>query len=88
LSLHGVASPSLLNHGRVGLHCVKGHTRAPTKPHESEVCDGGRAHDLPRARGSLIPCSGGGIRRGMHNVLQAGISCTSTLISPLFGVVL
>jgi hypothetical protein len=24
----------------------------------------------------------------MHNVLQAGISCTSTLISPLFGVVL
>jgi hypothetical protein len=28
LCLHGVASPSLINHGRVGLVYVRGHTRA------------------------------------------------------------
>jgi hypothetical protein len=39
---------------------VRVHARAPTNPCESGVYDGGRAHDLPRARGSCIPHSGGG----------------------------
>jgi hypothetical protein len=34
LSLRGVVSP-LLFHGKVGLACIRGHTRAPTKPHKS-----------------------------------------------------
>jgi hypothetical protein len=69
LSLQGVASPSLLNHGRVGLDRVEGHARAPTKSHESEVYDGSGAHGLSRAQGSHIPHSGRGINRGMHDVL-------------------
>jgi hypothetical protein len=32
LSLHGVASPSLLNHGGAGLVRIRGHVGAPTKP--------------------------------------------------------
>jgi hypothetical protein len=69
LSLLGVASPSLLIHGRVGLDHVGGHARAPTKLGESAVYDGSGACDLPRDRGSCIPSSGGGIRHGVHNVL-------------------
>jgi hypothetical protein len=87
-SLQDVASPSLLNHGGVGLVHVRGHAKAPTKPHELGVYDGGRARNLPRARGSRIPYSDGGIRRGMHGVLRAGILCAITPLSPLFVVVL
>jgi hypothetical protein len=59
LSLLGVAFPSLLIHGRVGLDRVGGHPRAPEKPCESGVYDGGGACDLSRAQGSRIPHSGG-----------------------------
>jgi hypothetical protein len=87
LSLLGVVSPSLLNHG-VGLVCVGGYARAPIKSHESEVYDSGGARGLPRARGSHVPCFEGGIGRGIHNVLRAGIWCAITSISLLFVVVL
>jgi hypothetical protein len=60
LSLQGFASPSLMNHGRVGLDHAGGHTREPTKPHELEIYDGSGAHDLPHAQGSCIPRSCGG----------------------------
>jgi hypothetical protein len=60
LSLQCVASPSLLNHGRVGLVHIRDHARAPAKPHESGVYDSDRARNLPRSRGSRIPCSDGG----------------------------
>jgi hypothetical protein len=73
LSLKGVASPSFLNHGGVGLDCVGGHSRAHAKPCESGVYDSGGAHVLLCAQGSRIPCSARGIRRGMLNVLRAGI---------------
>jgi hypothetical protein len=41
-----VASPSLLNHGKVGLDRAGGHAREPAKPCESGVYDGGGAHVL------------------------------------------
>jgi hypothetical protein len=87
LSLLGVVSPSLLNHG-VGLVRVGGYARAPAKPRESEVYDSGGARDLPLARGSHIPWFDEGIRRGMHDILRAGIWCAITPISLLFVVVL
>jgi hypothetical protein len=63
LSLQGVASPSLLNHGRVGLDLIEGHTSAPTKPRESRVYDDGEARGLLHDLGSYIPCLGGGYFR-------------------------
>jgi hypothetical protein len=58
LSLQGVASPSLLIHGGAGLHLVRGHPRAPAKPHELGLHDGGRAHGLSCARGhSEVLCT-------------------------------
>jgi hypothetical protein len=39
LSLQSVASPSLLNHGRVGLDRIRGNARALAKPHKSGVHD-------------------------------------------------
>jgi hypothetical protein len=39
LSIQGVSSPSLLNHGKAGLDRVRGYTGAPTKPHEVGVYD-------------------------------------------------
>jgi hypothetical protein len=60
LSLQGVASSSLRNHGGVGLDRVGGHARAPSKSRELGVYDGDRAHDLPRSQGSHSPHSGGG----------------------------
>jgi hypothetical protein len=42
MSLQGVASPSLQIHGELGLDHVEGHSRAPTKPHESGVYDIGK----------------------------------------------
>jgi hypothetical protein len=72
----------------VGLDRIGGHASGPPKSHESRVHDGGRACGLPRNRGCCIPRSGGGISRGMHDILQAGILCSSTPISPLFAIVL
>jgi hypothetical protein len=37
LSLHGAASPSLLNHGGAGLDRIEGHARALVKHHELGV---------------------------------------------------
>jgi hypothetical protein len=59
LSLQGAASPSLLNHGRVGLDHVGGHT-APAKSCESGLYDDDGARGLPHPRGSRIPHSGMG----------------------------
>jgi hypothetical protein len=39
----------------------------PAKPQKSGVYDGGGTHGLPRAQGSRIPHSSGGI--GMHDIL-------------------
>jgi hypothetical protein len=89
LSLQGVVSPSLLNHGGVGLARVGGHARAPAKPRESRIYDGGGVGYLSCARGSNIPCSDrGGIRRGVHGILRAGIWCAITSIPPLVAAVL
>jgi hypothetical protein len=43
---------------------------------------------LPRAPGSHILRSGGGISRGMSDILRVGIWCAITLISSLFVAVL
>jgi hypothetical protein len=88
LSLLGVAFSSFLIHGGVGLNCVGGHTRAPAKPGESGVYDGGGACDMLRARGSCIPRSGGGIHHGVCSVLRVGVWCYITPISLLFAAVL
>jgi hypothetical protein len=88
LSLLGVASPSLLIYGGVELDRVGGHARAPAKPGESGVYDGDGGCDLPCARGSRIPRSGGGERRGMHDILRVGLWCAITLISPLSAAIL
>jgi hypothetical protein len=69
LSLLGVASPPLLIHGGVGSDHVGGNTRAVVKHGVSGVYDGDGACDLPHDRGSRIPCSGEGIRRGMCGIL-------------------
>jgi hypothetical protein len=60
LILQGAASPSLRNYGGVGLDHVGGHVRAPAKPRESGVHDGGRAHDQPCKGGPRIPCASRG----------------------------
>jgi hypothetical protein len=60
LSLQGVTSSSLLNHGGAGLDRIGGHTTTPAKPCELGVYDGGGAHDLPRARESFISHTSGG----------------------------
>jgi hypothetical protein len=60
LTLRGVASPSLLIHGGVGLDRIGGHARAPAKPRESEVYDSGRVGYLSCAQGSRMPCFGRG----------------------------
>jgi hypothetical protein len=88
LSLQGVASPSLLIHGGVGLDRINGHATTPTKPYESGIYDGGGAHVLLCAPGSRMPHSGGGIRHGMRGVLRAGVWYAITPISLLFIVVL
>jgi hypothetical protein len=53
-------NPLSQSHGGVGLDHVGGHARAPAKPRESRVYDGSGAHELPRSRGSHIPCADGG----------------------------
>jgi hypothetical protein len=88
LSLLDVAYPSLLVPGRVGLDRVGGHARGPAKPCESRVHDDDGACDLPRARGSYIPCSGGGIRHSLRDILRLGVWCAITPISSLSVVVL
>jgi hypothetical protein len=88
LSLWGVISPSLLIHGGVGLDRIRGHTRAPAKPHESMVYDCDLVGYLSCAQGSCISCSGGEIHRGVRGILQAWIRCATTLISPLSATVL
>jgi hypothetical protein len=60
LSLRGVASLSLVFHGRVGLTCVGGHTRAPAKSRKSGVYDGGGVSYLSYAQGPCISSPGGG----------------------------
>jgi hypothetical protein len=60
LSLLGVTSPSLLNHGRVGLDRVEGHVRAPVKPYESRVHDSGGASDSCMLEDSTSTIQAGG----------------------------
>jgi hypothetical protein len=49
VELTDVASPFLQSHGGAGLDRIRGHARAPAKPHELGVYDGGRARELSRA---------------------------------------
>jgi hypothetical protein len=72
----------------MGLAHVRGYARAPAKPHELGVYDGGRAHDFLCALGSRIPCSDEGIRRSMRGILRVEIWCAITPISPLFDAIL
>jgi hypothetical protein len=88
LSLLGVASPSLLIYGRVRLDHIEGHARAPTKPCELGVYDSYKVGYLSCAQRSCIPYTDGGIRCGMHAILQARIRYALTLISPLAAIVL
>jgi hypothetical protein len=88
LSLQGVASPSLPNYGGAGLDPVRGHARAPTKPCELGVHDGGGARDLPHARGPRIPCASRGICGSLCDVLRARVRCAITLISLLSTTIL
>jgi hypothetical protein len=81
--LESVASPSLLSHGETRLDPFHGHAGALVGPREPRVHDGGRAHDLPHARGPRVPRSGGGIRGVLCGILRAGIRCAVTLIPPL-----
>jgi hypothetical protein len=67
---------------------IRGHARACAKLGESGVYDGSGACDLPRARGSRIPCSGGGICRGVRGVLCVGVWCAIKLVSLLVAAVL
>jgi hypothetical protein len=60
LSSWGVISHSLLFHGRDGLVHVRGHARAPAKPHKLRVYDRGGVSYLLCARRSCIPCFDGG----------------------------
>jgi hypothetical protein len=46
--LESVAAPSLSSHGGRRLDPFHDHARSSTKPHESGVHDGDRAHDPPR----------------------------------------
>jgi hypothetical protein len=46
LSLRGVISIFLLSHGRVGLACVRGYARKPTKHCESWIYDRDRVSYL------------------------------------------
>jgi hypothetical protein len=88
LRIKGVVSPSLLNHGRVGLAHVGGHARSHAKPHESRIYDSGEADYLSCARGSRIPYSSGGICCDLHDLLRAAILCAITPISPFVAAVL
>jgi hypothetical protein len=62
LILHRVASPSLLNHGRVGLDRVRGHARSPAKPRELGVHDGAELARccMPEDPASPVQARGGG----------------------------
>jgi hypothetical protein len=88
LSLQGIVSPSLLFHGGVGLVYVGGHARAHAKHYESGVYDSSEVSYLSCAQRFLVPCSSGGIRHGVHDILRAGIWCDILLISPLLATVL
>jgi hypothetical protein len=81
LILHGVASPSLLNHGEARLDCVRHQGRAPAKPCESGVYDGGGARNLPCARGSHVPVPVG-------RYIVASVAFYERGISPLLAAVL
>jgi hypothetical protein len=87
LILLGVASPSLLIHGRIGLDHVGGHARAPIKPGRSGVYDGSRACDLPHARGSQSPVQAGGYVMVWRHSLT-GVWCVITPVSMLTAIVL
>jgi hypothetical protein len=69
VELMGVASLSLMFHGRVGLAHVGGHARAPVKSHKSGVYDNGGDSYLSCARGPCISSPSRRICRGMHGIL-------------------
>jgi hypothetical protein len=88
LSLRGVISPSPLIYDGVVLDRIRGQARAPTKTYKSGVYDSSGVSYLLCARRSCILCSGGGIRCGVHGVLQWRVRCAITLISLLLAIVL
>jgi hypothetical protein len=67
---------------------VRGHARAPTKSRKSGAYDSDGVCYRSCARGSSVSCSSEGIRRGVCDLLRAGIRCATTLISSLLATVL
>jgi hypothetical protein len=63
--LESVSSSPPSSHGGIRLNSFQGHAGPSVDPHEPEVHDGGRAHDLSHAQGSHVPRAGGEI----HDVL-------------------
>jgi hypothetical protein len=88
LGLQGVASPSLLGYGGVGLDPIKSNNGALVGSCESRVHDCGEACGLPRARGSCISHANRGIRGGLRGILRARVRCAITPVPLLFVVVL
>jgi hypothetical protein len=88
LSLRGVVPPSLMFYGRVGLVRIGGHARAPAKSCESRVYDNDRVSYLSCAQRSRVPCSSGGIRHSVHDILRVRIWCVIPPISLLLAAVL
>jgi hypothetical protein len=78
----------LLFHGRVMLAYVDDHSRALAKSCEPGMYDSGGASYLSCSYGSCIPCSDGGICRGMLDVLRAKIRHALASIPQLTVVVL
>jgi hypothetical protein len=53
--LESVSSSSPSSHGRIRLNSFHGHAGPSVEPHEPEVHDGGRSHDLSHAQGPHVP---------------------------------
>jgi hypothetical protein len=67
--LKGVAFPSFLSHGGVGLDSFHCYARPLAKTHEAWVYGSGEARGLLCARGPYVPCTYGGIRGILCSIL-------------------
>jgi hypothetical protein len=78
----------LLFHGRVELAYAGDHARSLAKSCESGTYDNGGASYLSCSCGSCVPCSGGGIHRGVLGILRVRIWHALALIPLLAAAVL
>jgi hypothetical protein len=85
LILHRVASPSLLNHGRVGLDRVRGHARSPAKPRELGVHDGAELARccMPEDPASPVQARGGDTSWLVQHSTSGGLVLQYTNFSTL-----